>query len=78
MKLKAIGTVQVADAKGKVTEHKPGTVFNVSNVEGERLIEARHAEAVGKDEEAASAAPSTPATPPAGGTDAGTGTPPAP
>lgn len=56
MKLKAINTVQVADAKGKVTEHKPGATFTVNEQEGARLIEARHAEKVGADAEELAAA----------------------
>lgn len=44
MKLKALSVVQVADAKGQVKEHKPGSVFNVGKEDGERLIASRHAE----------------------------------
>lgn len=53
MKLKAIGTVQIAGKGGQVTEHKPGTTFNVGAEEGARLVEARHAEKVGADAEEA-------------------------
>lgn len=56
MKLKAIGTVQYVGKGGKVVEAKPGEIFNVSNDDAARLVDARHAEEVGKGEDAAAAA----------------------
>lgn len=49
MKLKAIGTVQVADKEGNVTEHKPGSIFTVADEAGQALIDARHAEKPSKE-----------------------------
>lgn len=43
MKIKLIHSAQVAGSKGKVEQHPPGTVLNIDNEQGKRLVDNGYA-----------------------------------